>query len=204
LLPFQAIFDGKTGLSLPQPGSRGYAEAKALGFKLEPSLNDSYWSTLLTMLKLVDDIIAPYFERKKAELGLEQSQCSLWKIDCWSVQRSREFLEAMKKKHPTIIILFIPGGCTGIFQPLDVGIQRPLKQSMKRSSHKDVVDEASALLKPKEGETTVNPALLKLDTTKPTLRNRCIGWMVDAFHAINNKELILKVRIFHEPAFIVY
>ncbi|KAJ6606756.1 hypothetical protein B0H10DRAFT_1956845 [Mycena sp. CBHHK59/15] len=65
---------------------------------------------------------------------------------------------------------------------------------MKRSSHRDVVDEATALLNPDEADdnATIDPTLLKLDTTLPVLRNRCIGWMVDAFHTCNNKELILK------------
>ncbi|KAJ6605749.1 hypothetical protein B0H10DRAFT_1957087 [Mycena sp. CBHHK59/15] len=69
-----------------------------------------------------------------------------------------------------------------------------MKQSMKRSSHRDVVDEATALLNPDEADdnATIDPTLLKLDTTLPVLRNRCIGWMVDAFHTCNNKELILK------------
>ncbi|KAJ7362673.1 hypothetical protein DFH08DRAFT_617366, partial [Mycena albidolilacea] len=112
LLAMQAIFAGKTKNSLPGEDSRGFKEAQALGFKLEPSGNGSYWSTHATMIKLVDEIIAPHFERKKVELGLPPTQCSIWKIDTWSVQRSKLFLDEMKKKHPTIIILFIPGGCT--------------------------------------------------------------------------------------------
>ncbi|KAJ7306720.1 hypothetical protein DFH08DRAFT_630329, partial [Mycena albidolilacea] len=45
LLAFQAVFSGKREASLPWPGSRGYSQAEALGFRLEPSMNDSYWST---------------------------------------------------------------------------------------------------------------------------------------------------------------
>jgi hypothetical protein len=85
------------------------------------------------------------------------------------------FLKEMKGKHPNIIIIFVPGGYTGVWQPLDVGIQRPMKLSMKRSAHKDIVDEATALLKPKEGEDEVDYRLIKLDTTIGTLCNRCIG-----------------------------
>jgi hypothetical protein len=40
-----------------------------------------------------------------------------------------------------------------------------MKLSMKRSAHKDIVDEATALLKPKEGEDEVDYRLIKLDTT---------------------------------------
>ncbi|KAJ6590815.1 hypothetical protein B0H10DRAFT_2197604 [Mycena sp. CBHHK59/15] len=79
--------------------------------------------------------------------------------------------------------------------PLDVRVQRPMKQSMKCSAHRDVVEEASALLRPEEGEEAVDPTILKLDTTRGTLRNRCIGWIVDAFHVCNNKDLTLKVSL---------
>ncbi|KAJ7026644.1 hypothetical protein C8F04DRAFT_1000419, partial [Mycena alexandri] len=108
MLPGQAIFSGKSEASLPRPGSRGYEEAKKLGFKLEPSMGKSYWSTLETMQKLVNDIIAPYFDRMKAELGLPSSQCSLWKIDLWSVQKGKPFRLWMTKHHPTIILCYIP------------------------------------------------------------------------------------------------
>ena len=57
MLPFQAVFSGKSSLSLPRPGSRGYAESERLGFKLEFSMNASYWSTQKTMGDLVTDIV---------------------------------------------------------------------------------------------------------------------------------------------------
>ena len=75
------------------------------------------------MKSLVNDIIAPYFDRKTKELELPKTQCSLWTIDCWSVHKSEEFRNWMKKEHSDIIISFVPGGCTGIWQPLNVGIQ---------------------------------------------------------------------------------
>ncbi|KAJ6619299.1 hypothetical protein B0H10DRAFT_1742197, partial [Mycena sp. CBHHK59/15] len=134
------------------------------------------------MKTLVEDIIAPYFDQKKEELKLPAIQFSLWKIDCWSVHRSDEFHGWIKKNHPTILLCFVPGGCTGLFQLLDVGVQQPMKQSMKCSARRDVVEEASALLRPEEGEDAVDPTVLKVDTTLVTLQNHCIGWIVDAFH----------------------
>ncbi|KAJ7731757.1 hypothetical protein B0H16DRAFT_1733125 [Mycena metata] len=50
-----------------------------------------------------------------------------------------------------------------------------MKLCMKRSAHKDVVDEATTLLQHDNEEEEANPALLKLDTTLPTLRDRCIA-----------------------------
>ena len=130
LLPMQTIFFGQTEDSCPKKGAHCYAEAKKHRFKFEPSCSTTYWSTQATMQSLVNDIITLYFNKKKEELGLPSKQCPLWMINCWSVHKSKEFHNWMKKTHPTIIISYIPGGCTGVWQPLNVGIQCVLKQSV--------------------------------------------------------------------------
>lgn len=148
LLPFQTIYHGATPASCPDHKLQFYKEAEQLGFRLEPSKSDTYWSTMATMKSLVDNIIAPYFSHKKDELGIEDpdKQYSIWKIDCWSVHKSKEFLPWMRTTHPKILIIFILGNCTCIFQPLNVGIQRVLKQSIKCSAHSDIVEEVTAQL----------------------------------------------------------
>ncbi|KAJ7196898.1 hypothetical protein B0H12DRAFT_998945, partial [Mycena haematopus] len=112
LLPMQAVFVGQTHLSCPSPKAARYDEAVALGYVMLPSKSGTYWSNLRTMQEFVTDIIAPYFKTTKIELDLPSSQISIWSIDCWSVHRSKEFLAWMKANHPTIIVLFVPGGCT--------------------------------------------------------------------------------------------
>ncbi|KAF9014838.1 hypothetical protein BDZ89DRAFT_1220417 [Hymenopellis radicata] len=101
LLPMQAIFHGKTPTSCPSPKSPFYDDAIAFGTHFVPSKTDTYWSTQETMRDL-----------KKQELGLGPDQNSLWKIDCWSVHKSREFLDWMAANHGNIIVIFIPGNCT--------------------------------------------------------------------------------------------
>ncbi|KAJ7069135.1 hypothetical protein C8F01DRAFT_963922, partial [Mycena amicta] len=112
LLPTQAIFAGKTAASCPSPSAPGYAELLERGCIFAPSGNSSYWSTHETMHQLVVDIIAPYFDSAKAALNLPATQASIWKIDCWSVHRSQDFRAWMALHHPTIIVVFVPGGCT--------------------------------------------------------------------------------------------
>ena len=92
----------------------------------------------------------------------------------------------MKKKHPTIIV---PGGCTGVFRPLNVGIQRILKFSRKRSTHRDIADEVYPQID--AGITD-----FKVDT------NRSIGWVVNAIRDTKDKDLNLKVRLLHIPLYI--
>jgi DDE superfamily endonuclease len=185
VLPMQAIFMGKTKQSCPSRNASSYVEAQELSFRMLPSKTSTYWSTQATMQDLVDTIIAPYFEKTKVALNLPPEQCSVWKIDCWSVHKSKEFLGWMKKNHANIIVIFIPGGCTGIWQPLDVGIQRVMKLSIKRSAHHDIVDEVSAQIASGRKE-------IRLDVTLATLRDRAVGWVVNAIHEISDKVLICK------------
>ncbi|KIK79141.1 hypothetical protein PAXRUDRAFT_162105 [Paxillus rubicundulus Ve08.2h10] len=96
------------------------------------------------MQSLVNDIIAPYFDKKKEELSLPFVQRSLWKINIWSVHHSEEFCHFctwMREMHPTIILNYVPGGCTCQFQPCDTGIQCVFKHSLKCSYHADIVQE---------------------------------------------------------------
>ncbi|KAF8149784.1 hypothetical protein K438DRAFT_1624742 [Mycena galopus ATCC 62051] len=141
---------------------------------------------------LVDNIIAPYFETTKKELSLPPDQYSIWEIDCWSVHRSAEFHAWMKKYHPTIIIIYIPGGCTGVWQPLDVGFQHLLKLSIKCSVHRDTVDEALAQIAAGKPGSEIT-----LKTNIGTLRDRSVGWIVEAMRELDDPGIIKKVRRLH-------
>ena len=85
LLPMQAIFMGKMKVSCPSPNTSSYAEAIHEGFVMLPSKMSTYWPTLETMQLLINDIIAPYFDKKNVKLGLQSTQSAIWKIYCWSV-----------------------------------------------------------------------------------------------------------------------
>ena len=186
ILPFQAIFQGKTKLSLPAASSPNYDDAMKAGFKFEFSGTKTYWSNQETMRAFVNDILAPYFDGCKIELGLPIAQKSLWQIDVWSVHRSEEFRDWMHTKHPNIVIDFVPGGCTGVHQPCDVGIQRPLKLSARKSYHEDIVNDFLKELD--KGNPTP-----RLNDSLGVIRDRSVRWMWNAYRALNNKELVKKV-----------
>jgi hypothetical protein len=93
----------------------------------------NHWSNQMTMRQWIEDVIIPYLARERARLGLRPSHKALLIIDVWSVHRSAEFLDWMREYHPEILIDFVPGGCTGIGQPLDVGINRPFKHAVGRT-----------------------------------------------------------------------
>ena len=164
VLPMQAIYSGKTHRSFPSPNSPHHKDLLEAGFVIEESGTKTYWSNQKTMESFVHNILAPFFEKVKTELGLPASQKCLWKIDVWSVHRSKSFQNWLRIKHPTIILSFVPGSCTGVFQPCDVGIQQPFKLSLKQSYHEDVVAEILGQFKNK-----IEP--IQIDTRISALRD---------------------------------
>lgn len=186
LLPFQAVYMGGTKLSCPSEDAPHALDAAKAGFRFEFSGTKTYWSNLQTMQDFVTYILKPYIKGVRAELQLPDSQKAIWQIDVWSVHRSQAFRDWMKENHPDIILDYVPGGCTGIHQPCDVGIQRPLKLSIRRSYHEDIVEEFRSQLR-KDGEVK------SLDERIAILRNRSVRWIWNAFCAVNIPDLVKKV-----------
>lgn len=190
LLPFQAIFTGRSSRSLPTSDAPGFSESQQLNILYHYSDTDTYWSTFQTMKLWVKHILVPYFMSQRAHHNLPVNQRCILQIDCWSVHRSARFLDWMAEEYPWIIVLFVPGGCTGLFQACDVGLQRILKLAIARRAHADVVVETvNALQSGTAPEQVVN------DQGIGTLRNRSVSWMIEGYHAINRSELIKKVSL---------
>ena len=188
VLPFQAVYAGKTSGSLPTSSAPNYKKAvEELKFCFESSGNDTYWSTMKTMQSYVINILAPYFESHRKKLNLPNQLC-VWQIDCWSVHRSLEFHSWMRKYYPWIWIHYIPANCTGLFQPCDVGIQCILKLALRRTALKDIVDDTM-----KQMKAGIEPSKVVFEKRLPVVRNRSVGWLVNGYEAINKCEIVEKV-----------
>jgi hypothetical protein len=126
-----------------------------------------------------------------AEFNVPLQECVL-QLDIWSVHHSQEFTSWMKAEYPWIILKFVPGGCTGLWQLCDVGIQWTLKLSIKRHQQADLIDEVRI-----QFENGVSPSDVKFDLMLGCLRDRAVGWMVSAYHEVNKPEIILQVRYYY-------
>jgi hypothetical protein len=185
-LPLQIIMKGATSASLPRADAPGMAEALRRGFVFSTNPKN-YWSSLLLMKTYVESILVPYWRRKMDELALPHDQPCILQLDVWSVHRSAEFRLYMRNTWPWITLDFVPGGCTGIWQPCDVGIQRPFKLAIKRAQLEDVVAETMSQL----GKDDHN-GHVKLDVTIGTLRKRSVAWLLAAHDAISDAESVRK------------
>ena len=213
-LPFQVVYKGKTSVSLPvktATNSAVWAATQNLGFCFDFSGNDTYWSTLSTMKTYVNKIIAPYFDKACAELGFPIDQLEIWQIDAWSVHRSVEFHTWMVEHHSNIQLDFVPGSCTGLWQPCDVRIQRLIKHEIRRAARVDVIVETLNLLELEEATSSKsksgisNVSAIILEKGIKTLQDQTVGWLVKSFNMINRTDFIQKVSaaIVHSSAFLL-
>ena len=195
LLPFQVIFKGRSPASLPNPHpddpalKEAYREAVNLGFHFEyAGKSDTYWSTLETMKMWVWDTVVPYFKKQKAELGLRDDHECILQLDVWSVHASEEFRQWMWENHHEIILVYVPGGCTGLFQPCDVGIQRALKQALISSQNEARVEEAVSLFE--RGQAFDK---LELNESLKFLRDRIPSSLVQVYKLLAPKKDFIKM-----------
>ncbi|KAG8720940.1 hypothetical protein FRC09_008742 [Ceratobasidium sp. 395] len=139
------------------------------------------------MKSWVANILVPYFNAQRERHGLPQSQRCILQTDCWSVHRSKKLLKWMEENYPWIDIKFVPAGCTGLFQACDVGIQGVLKIAIRNAAHADIVAEAVRAL-----QSGTKPECVVNNQRLATLRSRSVQWLVQGYHAINNRSLVQK------------
>ena len=96
----------------------------------------------------------------------------------------------MKVHHPNIILYFVPGGCTPVWQACDTGIQQIFKHSLKRSYHKDVI---SAILKQMEDGADA----IQVDKWLGILKDQSVSWLWKVHQTLNKPEILKKVCTFY-------
>jgi hypothetical protein len=76
----------------------------------------------------IDHVLAPYIARKKDKLQLPPDQPALCILHLFAAHRVEGVLTAFNKNK--IRVAFVPGGCTGELQPLDLSCNDPFKETL--------------------------------------------------------------------------
>ncbi len=133
LFPKQVVFTCTTHRCLPPSNER---KLKCINSSRDLTFYENHWSMLKTMKDFVRKLLLAYLHKQIQQLDLQANQKLVWLIDCWSVHKSKDFLDWIKKKHPNILVVFVPTNCTNELQLVDVIIQRPLKHAFKVNFNK--------------------------------------------------------------------
>ena len=166
----------------------GYGEAMQLGFCFKFSGNNTYWANISTMKSFVMKILVPYFNSEKEWLSLDPLRECIWQLDVWPVHASLKFCTWLYQKYPWIILDYVPGGCTGLWQPCNVSIQHMLKHAVKRSQQSAAINEVYSQL-----QSGVDEGHIKLDTKLGVLRDCVPQTLVYTFRTMNHCNRIQKV-----------
>jgi hypothetical protein len=137
VLPAQEVWFGKTVASLPTPTARAESESEGFLFSTNPK---NHWSNEATMYDFFLKLYGPYRSAMIQEHHLPIDSKVLVYLDCWSVHRSTNMLHWYKSVS-WLIIIFVPGGCTPVFQPCDVGLQRMFKRHIRIAASSYFVEE---------------------------------------------------------------
>lgn len=76
-------------------------------------------------------VILPYIEQVKDDLDLPLKQKSLCIFDVFRAQISDEIMDFLKEK--SIIPVMVPANWTDKLQPMDLSIQKPAKDFIKKT-----------------------------------------------------------------------
>lgn len=144
----------------------------------------NHWSNEETMVRYVEKVIVPFLTRKRTELKLEKLHPALAIFDCFRGQSTPSFY-ALLKKH-NIVTVQVPPNCTDQLQPLDVSVNKPMKDEVKRNFQIWYANEVQTQL------MKVPVHKVKVDISAPVIKAKSIGWFISSWDYITAHPDIVK------------
>lgn len=120
-LPAQLIFKGKT------PRCHPTLEVPH-GWDLWHSCN--HWSTEETMVRYLMKIIFPFVTRRRKELNLNEHSPALAIFDGFKGQTTETMYNLLASQN--IRVVKVLANCTDKLQPMDVSLNKPMKEEMRK------------------------------------------------------------------------
>ena len=90
----------------------------------------NHWSNESTMIDYVNHVILPYVSQKRKELCLGPKYPALVIFDYFKGQYQPSIFKVLEDND--IFYVLVPANCTDRLQPLDLSVNKPAKDFMKR------------------------------------------------------------------------
>ena len=174
-LPPQILYQGKTGRCHP-----------ALEFPFEWDVwhTENHWSNEATMTRYAEKIIFPFIRKKREAMGLEETHPCLTIFDVFRGQQTPAFLELLEKNHTNHIS--VPANCSDKLQPLDLSVNKPLKDEMKQHFQSWYAEEVQKQL---ANGTAIQD--VKIDTCTSVLKPKSANWLIGSLDSLYQKAEIV-------------
>lgn len=133
-LPIQLIFAGKTKLCLPQVVLKN----------VHYSYSANHWQTVDTTKDYLNNVIFPFLQNRRNELGLAKDQIGLIIWDIWHSHINEEIVELCTQNFLQMVI--VPPGFTGELQLMDVIGNFLVKSNYKKEFRTWMLDSLEKLI----------------------------------------------------------
>ena len=120
LLPCQLIYQGKTKAYLPLVTFPG---------DWDVTFSPNHWCNELTMEHYIQNIITSYVQDTRKRLKLHAEHRALYIFDNFKAQCTNKILQLLEDNN--IDTIFVPANCTGELQPMDLSINKSVKDFLQ-------------------------------------------------------------------------
>ena len=176
-LPMQLIYAGKTdrchpiGIEFPR------------GFHITHSPN--HWSNEELAIQHISEIVIPYVEKMKEELGLPSDQKSLLIYDVFKGQTTERYKEFIQEND--LVNVHVPPNLTQKFQPLDINVNGVAKGFLKAEFQKWYTDQIQKQLDDGKGVYEVD-----IDTRLTRMKPIHARWIISLYDKLRNSEQLIE------------
>ena len=183
-LPPQIIYQGKTPACLPR-----YKYPSDWDVTYTPN----HWSNEEKMREYIKHIIVPFVNSKRNELKLPSDQPALAIFDVFRGQQTQSIMDLLEENN--ILVVNIPANCTDRLQPMDLSINKSVKDFM-RSKFTDWYSEQVHQQLTNGDSEEIAPVDLKMSTMKPLGAH----WLVSLHDYISENrsivQMVLKLQVY--------
>ena len=173
LLPAQLIYGGKTPACLPKVDFPP---------KWHITYSSNHWANEETMVVYIHNVLFPYVEQIRAKLALANSHPALTIYDSFKAQFTLRVLNMLGSNN--IYIVGVPPNCTSQLQPMDLSVNKSLKDSLRRSFQEWYASQIHLQL---ANGGNHEPIDFRLSILKPLSAR----WFMDAFsHVQANPDVV--------------
>ena len=172
-LPIQLIYTGKTDRCHPR-------------YPFPPEWNvthsHNHWSNEDTMVQYVDNIILPYVEKVREKVGAEKAALVI--MDNFKGQTTTKITNRLEENN--ILISRLPPNMTDRLQPMDISVNKPAKEYLKKEFEDWYSEQVMQQLDGKDIDDLESTEIQPINLGMPVLKEVSAKWLVEMVEYITN------------------
>ena len=177
-LPIQLIYKGKTARCHPR-----YQFASGWHITHSPQC----WSSEETMIQYINEIVIPYVKNQRDTLQ-DPTLSALVIVDNFRGQVTEPVIRLLEEHN--IHVCLLPPNMTDLLQPLDIALNKPVKDYLKRRFEDWYSSEVT---KQFQGISDIESAVIQpVDLSMAAIKERSAKWLVDmAEYIVDSPQFIV-------------